>query len=103
MLDQPLRVWHIARHFAHAVEIIRETHKPGWQVTQFLECAHDHCGARHFAKSANMRQPAGAIARFKQDIALFRRLILKAFQNPPRLFKGPGFRLSSSVSHFGHV
>ena len=103
MRGQPLRIWHIARHFAHAVEIIRKTNKPGWDVAQFLKGAHDHCGARHFAKGANMRQPAGTIAGLKQDIAFFRQLLFKAFQNPPRLFKGPGFRLSSSVTHFGHV
>ena len=103
MLGQPLRIRHIARHFAHAIEIIRKTDEPGWDVTQFLKCAHNHCGTRHFAKGANMRQPAGAIARLKQDIAFFRRLLFKAFQDPPRLFKGPSFRLSSSVTHFGHV
>ena len=103
MLCQHLPLRHVARHLAHTVEVVRETHQLGRDVADLFKGALDHRGAQHFAEGADMRQARGAIARLEQDVTLLWRLLGIAFEHPARFFKGPCFAAECRVSGLGHV
>ena len=102
MRAQHFGLGHIVGDLAHPVHIVRKTDQPRGNVRNHLEGPADHRGARHFAKRADMRQAGGAVAGFKQHIALFGRLGLVTLHQPARLFKGPGFAVQGGVTKCGH-
>ncbi len=102
ILLQRRRIGHILRHFAHAIQIVRETDEARWNIGNRLKRLPDHRGARDLAKRTDMRQARRAIAGFKQHIALFRGGFGEPFDQFARFFKGPGFGSHCGVAKFGH-
>ena len=69
---QEAAVGDIVRNFAHAVHIIGETEKPGWNIRHGFKGAAHHGGAGHFAEGSDMGQARRAVARFKENFRLRR-------------------------------
>ena len=103
MLGQHLLLRHIPRHFAHPVQVIRETDQLCRNVRDLFKGPLDHRGAQHLTKGADMRQARRPIARLKQHIALLWRCLGITFEHRARFFKRPGLACQSSVTKIRHV
>ena len=103
MLAQHLLLGDVFRHLAHSVHVVRETEEPRRNVRDHLEGAADHCRARHLAEGADMGQTRGTIAGLEEHVALFRVLLLIAFQHAAGLFKGPSLGFHRGVTQSGHL
>ena len=97
-----LRIGHIGGHFAQPVQIVGETDQLGWDVADRLKGHFDHRGAGHLTKGADMRQAGGAIAGFKQNIALLWRTLGIAFEKLAGFFKRPGFGFEGCCAQVRH-
>ena len=98
-----IAVRHVVGNFAHPIKVVRETNQPRRDIRDHLKGTADHRRAEHFAKGANMRQARRAVARLKEDIALFRRRLFIAFEQRAGFFKGPGFAVHRDATQIGHL
>ena len=87
---QEAAVRNIVGNLAHAVHVVGEAQKPGWNIRHGLEGAAHHGGARHFAEGADMGKARGAVAGFEQHFRLGRLALLDPRQKFPRFLERPG-------------
>lgn len=99
IFSQHVLVRHIVRHLAQTVHIIGKTDELRRNVRrQTPEGMAHHRGPTHFPECSDMRQPRRPISRFKQHIALLRRLPAHPLQNMPGFFKRPGAAFTGNIN-----
>ena len=99
---QHLLVGDVVGNLAQAVHIIGKGHQSGRNIAEFVKRPAHHGGSRHLAKGADVRQAGGAVACFKQHMALLGCLPVDPFQQSTGLLKRPGFVVGSDFRMFCH-
>src|SRR5579872_6579994 len=101
MLFQHLPVWHVVRHLAQTIHVVGERKQAGLDLVlgEHAKGVANHCGARHLAERADMRQSGRTVTGLEQHLVL--RLPFQPRDNGSCLLERPGAGLFGEGAQVG--